>query len=293
MGDLIEKAIETFLDEQTESNLKQLLETIRIAMKQREELIVAVELPEDIEKMIEQKQIEPEQIFELDREIKVRFRKLNDPAGKSYVPVFTDANQVQMGEKTSTITISITELFLRVLKLDEVSGIVINPWGKYFVLNKQLIAIIIEESRRSEKNKLYFRLYQENIPDLECMIETTNIGRKDGEVVVVKRDVNGKPKHLSVKCPIYTNTDEAIKKLAKCYCNLLEVAKRNKIRSIGFPTLASGAYGYPLKETVKISVLTVLKWFEENREYGIKVTFLCSDEIEKKLYVEFVSKFQF
>ena len=41
--------------------------------------------------------------------------------------------------------------------------------------------------------------------------------------------------------------------LAACYRNSLDLAKRHDLRSIGFPSISTGVYGYPKKEAAQIA----------------------------------------
>lgn len=45
--------------------------------------------------------------------------------------------------------------------------------------------------------------------------------------------------------------------LRSCYRRCLEVAHENKVRSIAFPSISTGAYGYPIEEASKIAIETV------------------------------------
>ncbi len=54
------------------------------------------------------------------------------------------------------------------------------------------------------------------------------------------------------------------KQLASCYCNSLKVAVENGIRSIAFPSISTGVYGYPVEEAAKIAVETVRGFLEKN-----------------------------
>lgn len=54
--------------------------------------------------------------------------------------------------------------------------------------------------------------------------------------------------------------------LAKCYQSCLELAVKKGIRRIGFPSISTGVYQFPLNEAVKIAVGTVKKFVLENPE---------------------------
>ncbi|MBQ3762148.1 MAG: O-acetyl-ADP-ribose deacetylase [Clostridia bacterium] len=45
--------------------------------------------------------------------------------------------------------------------------------------------------------------------------------------------------------------------LADCYRNSLQIAVDHQIRSVAFPSISTGAYGYPVDEAAKIAVSTV------------------------------------
>jgi len=66
--------------------------------------------------------------------------------------------------------------------------------------------------------------------------------------------------------------DEA-QRLANCYGNSLKLAEENEIRTIGFPAISCGAYGYPIEEAAHIA-------FKTTREF-----LALSDEIEKVIFV--------
>jgi len=46
-------------------------------------------------------------------------------------------------------------------------------------------------------------------------------------------------------------------KLASCYRRSLEVARAADVRSIAFPAISTGVYGYPLREAADIAIATV------------------------------------
>jgi O-acetyl-ADP-ribose deacetylase (regulator of RNase III) len=46
-------------------------------------------------------------------------------------------------------------------------------------------------------------------------------------------------------------------KLAYCYRRFLEVAQEHKLRSLAFPSIATGIYGFPASRAAKIAIATV------------------------------------
>ena len=71
--------------------------------------------------------------------------------------------------------------------------------------------------------------------------------------------------------------------LASCYRNSLEIAAAHGIRTIAFPAISCGAYGYPLEEAVRIAVRTCTEG--ALRHEGIeRIVFACFDSAMLKLY---------
>lgn len=59
--------------------------------------------------------------------------------------------------------------------------------------------------------------------------------------------------------------------LASCYRNSLELALENGVRSIAFPAISTGAYGYPVEQAARVA-LGVLRRFEADFERIVIVT---------------------
>ena len=52
--------------------------------------------------------------------------------------------------------------------------------------------------------------------------------------------------------------------LAACYRNSLALAVQHRIRSIAFPAISTGAYGFPLERATRIAVTEVRRFLEED-----------------------------
>jgi O-acetyl-ADP-ribose deacetylase (regulator of RNase III) len=57
---------------------------------------------------------------------------------------------------------------------------------------------------------------------------------------------------------------EAAERLAACYRNSLALLRQHGLRSIAFPAISTGAYGYPPEEACPIAVRTVLEELERH-----------------------------
>jgi O-acetyl-ADP-ribose deacetylase (regulator of RNase III) len=68
--------------------------------------------------------------------------------------------------------------------------------------------------------------------------------------------------------PIYRDgTRGEEKQLAGAYRESLKLAQKKGIRSLAFPSLSTGAYGYPLDEAAAITLKTVVGFIKENQVF--------------------------
>ncbi len=73
------------------------------------------------------------------------------------------------------------------------------------------------------------------------------------------------------------NEDEL---LARCYRSSLALAVAHQIKTIGFPSISTGAYGFPMERAARIAVREVLSFFKKPANQG-------HADIEKVLLVCF------
>lgn len=77
--------------------------------------------------------------------------------------------------------------------------------------------------------------------------------------------------------------------LANCYKNSLKLAVDNNIKTIAFPSISTGAYGYPLKEASEIAITTVKKFLDDEKDHVEKVYFVAFSEADFKVYQNLLS----
>ena len=78
--------------------------------------------------------------------------------------------------------------------------------------------------------------------------------------------------------------------LKSCYKRSLEIAVEYEIKSIAFPSISTGAYGYPIKKASKIALETVINFLENNDKID-KVIFVCFSDEDFLEYIETAKKF--
>lgn len=82
------------------------------------------------------------------------------------------------------------------------------------------------------------------------------------------------------------NEDEL---LASCYRNSLQLAVENKIKTIAFPSISTGAYRFPVKRAAKIAMLEISKFLKGNKSIE-KVFMVCFNKDTMDAYTEALSK---
>ncbi|HLP73564.1 MAG TPA: O-acetyl-ADP-ribose deacetylase [Bacteroidales bacterium] len=77
--------------------------------------------------------------------------------------------------------------------------------------------------------------------------------------------------------------------LASCYKTSLSLAKKHNIKSIAFPCISTGAYGFPKEEAALIAVSETKRFLGKN---GLpeKVIFVTHDDESHKIYSKLLYK---
>ena len=84
--------------------------------------------------------------------------------------------------------------------------------------------------------------------------------------------------------PIYRNgKNNEAEKLASCYKSSLEIAQEKNLRTIAFPNISTGVYGYPKPEAAEIAIHTV-RDFLSNKNSMEKVIFCVFDDENLDIY---------
>lgn len=73
--------------------------------------------------------------------------------------------------------------------------------------------------------------------------------------------------------------------LENCYNNSLKLAAENNIKTIAFPAISTGIYGFPLERATKIAVKTVKQFLKDESSIE-KVIFVCFSDHDYNVYKE-------
>ncbi len=89
--------------------------------------------------------------------------------------------------------------------------------------------------------------------------------------------------------PVYGEDRPEAELLANCYRNALALAEENSLTSVAFPSLSTGAFGYPVKDAAEVAVRTVIEECENLRSVRLVRFVLFSDE-DREVYEEALSR---
>ena len=102
-------------------------------------------------------------------------------------------------------------------------------------------------------------------------------GCKTGEAVITS---GGKlPARFVIHTvgPVWNNGEnQEERKLAGCYRNSLELAVKSGCKTIAFPNISTGIYGFPKELAAKVAVKTVKEFLQKSEEME-NVIFVCFD----------------
>ncbi|MCL5070480.1 MAG: macro domain-containing protein, partial [Actinobacteria bacterium] len=90
--------------------------------------------------------------------------------------------------------------------------------------------------------------------------------------------------------PVYSNCPEDKINLENSYRNSLEIARENNFKSISFPSISTGNFGYPINEASEIAIKTIAGFLKENPNIIIVQMVLFSKE-DYEIYKKTALKF--
>ncbi|RKY33051.1 MAG: RNase III inhibitor [Candidatus Omnitrophota bacterium] len=112
---------------------------------------------------------------------------------------------------------------------------------------------------------------------------------KVGEAVITK--AYNLPNKYIIHClgPKYGIDKPEDKLLASCYKNALALAEKNKVTSIAFPAISTGAFGYPIEEAAKVSLQALIEVANQLREVK-RIRLVLYSESDLKVYQNILKK---
>jgi O-acetyl-ADP-ribose deacetylase (regulator of RNase III) len=104
----------------------------------------------------------------------------------------------------------------------------------------------------------------------ECMRIARKIGRlPPGQAVITTAGRLPAKKVIHTVGPVWNGGGhKEAETLASCYRESLRLAKKHGLRSVAFPSISTGAFGYPREEAAKVALGTIAGFLD--REEGVE-----------------------
>ncbi len=111
------------------------------------------------------------------------------------------------------------------------------------------------------------------------LAETRALGGCDTGDAKITRGYDLKARYvIHAVGPVYRpNSREVAALLASAYRRSLEVAAENGLKTVAFPAISTGIYGYPLEEAAPIALQTILDYAAANSQLEL-VRFVLFDD---------------
>jgi len=112
---------------------------------------------------------------------------------------------------------------------------------------------------------------------------------RPGEAVIT--EAPGLPNRYVIHClgPVYGRDEPSGELLAKCYKNALYLAEKHELKSIAFPAISTGAFGFPMPDAARIAINSII--FETTElDYVETIRMVLFDEKSFSIHKEILEQ---
>lgn len=90
--------------------------------------------------------------------------------------------------------------------------------------------------------------------------------------------------------PVYhrMNAVEAENLLTQCYRNCLTLADENNLRTIAFPAISCGVYGYPIEDACRVAIDSCTRFLQQPSSIET-VVFILFSESDRQVYERYLA----
>lgn len=102
---------------------------------------------------------------------------------------------------------------------------------------------------------------------------------------------HGLPNRFVIHClgPVYGRDEPSAELLAACYRNALQLADQKSVASIAFPSLSTGAFGFPMEPAARIAFRTI-KETAPQLEHIERVVFVLYSAADQALHARILEE---
>lgn len=285
---VIDKNIAAFYQHQDQEHFAGLMDCLRERIASKAEVLVPVTFPD-----------QEYQKFKMaggDDQAFAAFTTL-DQAGKAPV---------------NCLQYPLADVLKKVRDTDDVVGLVLNPYGDPFVVTKKIIDMFQDLEEEKSKSEVLLEVGDITKLRVDAIVNAANKtllggGGVDGaihraagpELLKECRKLGGcetgeakitKGYNLPAKYvihtvgPVYSGKETDAIKLAGCYTNSLNLARKHDVHSIAFPCISTGVYGYPKEDAARVAITAVGSWASKNSDYALQIILCCYNKGDSDIY---------
>lgn len=306
----LEKAVFNWYLGGDDASLEPVFNCLREGLANEMEVLVPFAVPAGQEI----KQLEDD-VYALGEGTQVNFMHI-DEGDRFIVPVFTSVAEMRKGENIAVTPIQLAVLLDIFQNRNECNGLVVNPWGKNFLLSKkiqEMLEAYIPQSRIQVLQNGVLNVHADAIVNAanssllggggvdgaihraagKALLEECRKlgGCETGEAKITGAyDIKSADYIIHTVGPVYSGKDEDAKQLASCYIKSLDLALANGCRSIAFPGISTGVYGYPLDEAAEVSLDAIAAWLGSHPDVVMNIYLCCFKKDEYESYMRLLSE---
>ena len=123
----------------------------------------------------------------------------------------------------------------------------------------------------------------------ELLVECRGIGGCPTGEARITGGYNLKAKYvIHTVGPVYGKNNNSAELLRKCYKNSMKLAVENNVKTIAFPAISCGVYGYPIHEACRIAIDTVIECITAQPSIQ-QITFVLFSDNDLKVYRDYLA----
>lgn len=143
---VIEEAVDRFARESSRQNLLGVVDAILRRMLADGHFLIPVIPPQAMLEQFDPDRVKPGDTVTVGEDLHIRLHHIRDGEGKLWLAAFTSEEEYRKGEEVSVVSHFISSILIGCADMPE-EGIAINPWGRTFLLTKDLIRLILHAAR--------------------------------------------------------------------------------------------------------------------------------------------------
>ena len=121
----------------------------------------------------------------------------------------------------------------------------------------------------------------------QLLAECRTLGGCPTGQALITKGYNLKARHvIHTVGPVYSAAPDDARLLADCYGNSLALALSRRVRSIAFPAISCGVYGYPIDQACRIAVDSSLAFLDRHPEME-KIIFMLFSAPDLAVYQKY------